>query len=83
MPGSAEDPGGIKHSSSVTATGRPFSNGILYSTSWHGLVVTGVGTVYEELLGGWYQLEEAVVAGKCQGPVNLCQHHPGRPMFQV
>jgi hypothetical protein len=35
MPGLTEDPGGMKQSSSFIEFGRPFSNGILYSTRGH------------------------------------------------
>ena len=45
MPGSTEDPGGLKQSSSFIEFGWPFSNGILYST--RGRFIEGEG------VAGW------------------------------
>ncbi len=60
MPGSTEDPGGMQQSSSVIEVGRPFSNGILYST--RGRFIEGEGAAGREfgnvrrvvpIGGGW------------------------------
>jgi hypothetical protein len=60
MPGSTEDPGGMKQSSSFIEVGRPFSNGILYST--RGRFIEGEGAAGGEFRnvrrvvpvgGGW------------------------------